>query len=79
MAAESKTPIFRECRGVPSCLPRPLWIGLVAGLLIFVLALNNFAVPAILQTKVFPAEIVERHADRQHRQSEPPLNGEGVE
>jgi ABC-type Fe3+ transport system permease subunit/sugar lactone lactonase YvrE len=28
----------------------------VAGVLIFVLALNNFAVPAILQTKVFSAE-----------------------
>ena len=34
------------------------WPSLVlAGVLIFVLALNNFAVPAILQTKVFPAEI----------------------
>ncbi|MBI2950325.1 MAG: ABC transporter permease subunit [Verrucomicrobia bacterium] len=29
----------------------------VAGVLIFVLTLNNFAVPAILQTKVFPAEL----------------------
>ena len=28
-----------------------------AAILIFVLALNNFAVPAILQTKVFPAEL----------------------
>ncbi|MBM3839348.1 MAG: 6-bladed beta-propeller [Verrucomicrobia bacterium] len=29
----------------------------LAGVLIFVLALTNFAVPAILQTKVFPAEL----------------------
>lgn len=34
------------------------WPGLVqAAVLIFVLAFNNFAVPAILQTKVFPAEL----------------------
>ncbi len=30
---------------------------LQSALLVFVLALNNFAVPAILQTKVFPAEV----------------------
>src|SRR5579859_1702825 len=29
----------------------------LAGVLTFVLALNNFAVPAILQVKVFPAEV----------------------
>src|SRR2546430_8593473 len=28
-----------------------------AGVIIFVLALNNFAVPALLQVKVFPAEV----------------------
>src|SRR5439155_11496637 len=28
-----------------------------AAVLVFVLALNNFAVPAILQVKVFPAEV----------------------
>src|SRR3954470_11156584 len=34
------------------------WSALVpAGVVTFVLALNNFAVPAILQSKVFPAEV----------------------
>lgn len=38
---------------IPTAL-RPLFH---AGLIIFILAFNNFAIPAILQVKVFPAEV----------------------
>lgn len=38
-------------------LPQALPALAASGLITFVLALNNFAVPAILQTRVFPAEL----------------------
>ncbi len=43
------------CRGLLLPLARPALAQ--AALLIFILALNNFAVPAILQVKTYPAEI----------------------
>ena len=59
-AEDSDTPAARE--HAPALVRHLLWprartaLG-QAALLTFVLALNNFAVPTILQVKVFPAEL----------------------